>query len=78
MLAVQTDDPAAALRILFFFQQDKSPFGYFYSSMTDFVVFGLGFWKIAVFPLPGTVPGSQLDPVAHAADVFPSQMNWAT
>jgi len=41
ILVAQTQDPVTAARILFFFQEDKSPFGYFYASMTDFVVFGL-------------------------------------
>jgi voltage-gated potassium channel Kch len=33
--------PLEALQILSFFQEDKSHFGFFYASMTDFVVFGL-------------------------------------
>lgn len=41
ILTAQTQDPLTAARILCFFQEDKSPFGFFYASMTDFVVFGL-------------------------------------
>lgn len=42
VVLVMTGHPLEdAVRILFFFQHDESHFGFFYESMTDFVVFGL-------------------------------------
>lgn len=41
LLVASGHPPLEALQILTFFQQDNSHFGYFYASMTDFVVFGL-------------------------------------
>lgn len=41
ILVLTGHPPLEALQILTFFQQDNSHFGYFYASMTDFVVFGL-------------------------------------
>lgn len=41
VLVMTGHPPLQALAILTFFHQDNSAFGYFYSSMTDFVVFGL-------------------------------------
>ncbi len=41
VLVAQGHTPGQALQTLFFFRQDNSPFGFFYESMTDFVVFGL-------------------------------------
>ncbi|MBS2038168.1 NAD-binding protein [bacterium] len=42
LILVGTGHPALeALQIIFFFQDDHSHFGFFYASMTDFVVFGL-------------------------------------